>query len=112
LKGRPHGDRQHQGALDHGQSLASAAQGFIQSDEYRNAYGAAPSNLDLVTKFYENILHRAPDGGGLAFWVGALDHKTAGVADVLAAISESAENVAGLVGVIGDGFAYTPYGQA
>lgn len=100
------------GALDHGQSLASAAQGFIQSDEYRNAYGAAPSNLDLVTKFYANILHRAPDGGGLAFWVGALDHKTAGVADVLAAISESPENVAGLVGIIGDGFAYTPYGQA
>jgi hypothetical protein len=32
------------------------------------------------------------------------------MADVLAGLSESAENKAGLVGVIGNGFAYEPYG--
>jgi hypothetical protein len=40
-----------------------------------------------------------------------LDSKAAGTADVLASISDSAENKAGLVGVIGNGFEYTPFGQ-
>ena len=30
---------------------------------------------------------------------------------VQASISDSAENKAGLIGVIGNGFEYTPYGQ-
>lgn len=99
-------------ALDHGQTAASMAQGFVSSAEFQQAYGTAPANLDLVTKFYQNILHRAPDSAGLNFWVDALNGHAAAVPDVLAAISESAENKAALVGVIGDGFAYTPYGQA
>jgi hypothetical protein len=99
-------------ALDHGQTATSMAQGFVNSAEFQQAYGTAPANLDLVTKFYQNILHRAPDSGGLNFWVDALNGHAASVPDVLAAISESAENKAALVGVIGDGFAYTPYGQA
>ena len=98
--------------MDHGQSLTNVAKGFVDSDEYRKAYGGVASNRELVTKFYENILHRTPDAGGLDFWAGVLDNKAAGTADVLAAISESSENKAGLVGVIGNGFEYTPYGNA
>lgn len=94
--------------LDKGSSLTTAAQGFIASQEFRDAYGTSPSNHDLVVKFYQNILHRAPDQGGLDFWVGALD-KGIGVPDVLAGISESGENKAGLADLIGNGFAYTPY---
>lgn len=98
-------------AMDHGQSLKSVAQGFLDSDEYHKAYAGVTSNRELVTKYYENILHRAPDAGGLDFWAGVLDSKSAGTADVLASISDSAENKAGLIGVIGNGFEYTPYGQ-
>ena len=98
-------------AMDHGQSLASVAQGFLDSAEYHKAYDGVASNRELVSRYYQNILHRAPDAGGLDFWAGVLDSKTAGTADVLASISDSAENKAGLVGVIGNGFEYTPYGQ-
>jgi hypothetical protein len=98
-------------AMDHGQSLASVAQGFLDSAEYHKAYDGVASNRELVTRYYENILHRSPDAGGLDFWAGVLDSKAAGTADVLASISDSAENKAGLVGVIGNGFEYTPYGQ-
>jgi hypothetical protein len=98
-------------AMDHGASFASVAKGFLDSDEYHKAYDGVTSNRALVTKYYENILHRTPDAGGLDFWAGVLDSKAAGTADVLASISDSAENKAGLVGVIGNGFEYTPYGQ-
>jgi hypothetical protein len=98
-------------AMDHGATFTSVARGFLESDEYHKAYDGVTSNRALVTKYYENILHRTPDAGGLDFWAGVLDNKAAGVADVLASISDSAENKAGLVGVIGNGFEYTPYGQ-
>lgn len=98
-------------AMDHGASFTSVAQGFLDSPEYHKAYDGVTSNRELVTRYYENILHRTPDAGGLDFWAGVLDNKAAGTADVLASISDSAENKAGLVGVIGNGFEYTPYGQ-
>ncbi|WP_296942362.1 DUF4214 domain-containing protein [uncultured Massilia sp.] len=97
-------------ALDRGQGVANAAQGFIDSNEYRAAYGAATSHRELVNKYYENILHRAPDAGGLDFWTGVLDSHGASVAQVLAAISESTENREGTAALIGNGFAYTPWG--
>jgi hypothetical protein len=97
-------------AMDHGQSFKSVAQGFLDSDEYHKAYDGVTSNRELVTKYYENILHRTPDAGGLDFWAGVLDNKAAGIAEVLASISDSGENKAGLIGVIGNGFEYTPIG--
>jgi hypothetical protein len=98
-------------ALDHGQTLASVAQGFLDSPEYHKAYDGVTSNRELVNRYYENILHRTPDAGGLDFWAGVLDSKAAGTADVLASISDSNENKVGVIGVIGNGFEYTPYGQ-
>jgi hypothetical protein len=98
-------------AMDHGQTLANVAQGFLDSAEYHKAYDGVASNRELVSRYYENILHRAPDAGGLDFWTGVLDSKAAGTADVLASISDSAENKAGLIGVIGNGFEFTPYGH-
>ena len=97
-------------ALDDGGSLTAIADGFTQSAEYQQAYGGMLSNRELVTRFYENILHRAPEPAGADFWVGALDRQAASIADVLAAISESAENQAGVLQVIANGFPYIPYG--
>ena len=56
------------------------------------------------------MLGRAPDADGAAYWTGVLNNKLDSVANVLANISESAENKASLVSVIGNGFEYTPYG--
>jgi hypothetical protein len=97
-------------AMEKGTSMSAIAQGFINSDEYQKAYGASLSNHDLVTKFYQNILHRQPEQGGLDFWTGVLDEKKAPLADVLAAISESSENITATATIIGNGFEYTPYG--
>ncbi|MFL6675128.1 MAG: DUF4214 domain-containing protein [Massilia sp.] len=95
--------------MEKGASLESVAQGFITSKEYADAYGSNPGNRDLVTKFYQNILHRDPEKAGLDYWAGRLDDK-APVASVLAAISESKENIDGTAAVIGAGFEFIPYG--
>ena len=94
--------------VDKGASLETIAQGFVNSNEYASTYGSAKTGRDIVTKYYENILHRAPEQAGLDFWAGALD-KGASQASVLAAISESQENIDGTAAVIGSGMTYTPW---
>ena len=95
--------------MDKGTSLQSVAGGFIDSAEFKSVYGINPTNNAIVTKFYTNVLGRAPDATGATYWTEILDSKQDTVANVLANISESAENKASLVGVIGNGFDYTPY---
>ena len=97
-------------ALDGGASLRDVAAGFVTSAEFQTVYGTNPTNAQLVGKYYENVLHRAPEAGGYNYWLGVLDQHLDTAAGVLANISESAENQAGVIGVIGNGFAYTPYG--
>lgn len=94
--------------MDKGLGLQEVAGDFVRSDEFKALYGASPSNADVVTHLYGNVLHRAPDAGGAAYWNGMLDSHTLNVAEVLRDFSESAENVATLVGVIQNGITYTP----
>lgn len=91
--------------MDQGVSLQAVAHEFTSSKEFLSQYGAQISDAAYVTQLYANVLHRAPDQGGLDFWTGAL--KGAGARDeVLVQFSESGENVAQLVGVMHDGFTY------
>ncbi|WP_212761035.1 DUF4214 domain-containing protein [Telluria aromaticivorans] len=99
------------GTMDKGSSLDSVAANFINSAEFKGIYGVNPTSQQLVARFYENILHRAPEAAGLAYWSDLLERRAATVAEVLADISESGENKAALVGVIGNGFGFTPYGE-
>jgi len=62
-----------------------------------------------VTHLYSNVLHRAPDAGGAAYWLDLLDQHRITAADALASFSESAENVAALVGATQNGISYIPY---
>ncbi|MFA9215921.1 MAG: DUF4214 domain-containing protein [Sphingomonadaceae bacterium] len=96
-------------AMDRGTPLNTVAGGFVASAEFKSLFGEHPSNTTLASGFYTNVLHRQPDQAGLDYWVGILDH-SADVAAVLIGFSESAENQAALAPVIGNGFAYTPYG--
>jgi hypothetical protein len=96
-------------SLDKGVSLTEVAAAFLTQKEFKEAYGSSQSNVELVTRFYQNILGRDPEAAGRDFWVSYLD-RTADVAGVLAGISESPENKAGLVDIIGNGFTYTPWG--
>ncbi len=97
------------GQFDKGISLESIAAGFMDSNEFRTAYGTAPTNTQLVTKIYENVLHRTPDAGGLKFYVDLLDANKVSKALVLADISISDENYAATIAKISSGFLYTPY---
>lgn len=90
------------GVMDAGASLDAVAAAFVGSAEFQQAYGANAVNADVVTKFYANVLGRAPDAAGDQYWVGVLDDGAAR-GEVLAAFSESAENQAKALGVIDHG---------
>jgi TorA maturation chaperone TorD len=90
------------------QSLAAVAQGFIDSAEFKKAYGSL-DNRAFVTQLYANVLHRTPDEAGLAWHVKLLDDGTISRADDLVVFSESAENQAALIGSIQNGMVYVPF---
>ena len=97
-------------AMDNGYSLTSVATGFVQSTEFQALYGIHPSNTTLITNFYKNVLHRAPDQGGLDFWVNHLNLGNITPSGALASFSESAENQALVIGSIQNGIEYIPLG--
>lgn len=95
-------------AGDHGASLASVARQFIGSAEFARTYGVL-DNAAFVTQLYQNVLHRKPDQGGLAFHLDLLE-RGGPREDTLISFSESPEYQAAQIAVIGNGFAYTPLG--
>jgi len=97
------------GQMDNGLSLQDVARGFLHSAEFNTLYGSAPSDSVFVNKLYQNILHRAPDQGGVDYWLGILGGGAERV-NVLVAFSEGSENQAAALQVIGNGFEFTPYG--
>jgi hypothetical protein len=96
---------------DTGHSLLEVAQWFLQSAEFQQLFGTAPTDLEFVTKLYNNVLHRTPDSGGLQFWLNALKAGTSR-AQVLVYFSESEENVGQIAPLIKDGIAYAQSGIA
>lgn len=96
--------------FDKGGRLEDAAKGFVVSPEFRSLYGAAPNTEELVTRFYQNVLRRDPEPAGFEYWFHQINAGVQTVPMVLAKFSESPENQANLIGVIGDGFSYIPFG--
>lgn len=96
-------------AAEDGMSLGDIARNFIASQEFTELYGVQPKDRAFVDALYQNVLHRAGESDGVAFWMDALS-RGADRGDVLAAFSESAENQAQAVELIGNGIIYTPYG--
>jgi hypothetical protein len=92
--------------MDIGASLTDVAAGFANSQEFKNLYGAAPTNAELVTRLYQNVLDRAPDAQGFQYWTGLLDSGKLAVKDVMVGFSESPENKAAVVGSISGGMEY------
>ncbi|HYD61853.1 MAG TPA: DUF4214 domain-containing protein [Noviherbaspirillum sp.] len=96
-------------ALDDGLSLLNVAAGFYNSAEFGTLYGTSLTNAQLITEFYDNVLHRAPDAEGFKGWLDVLDRGLASREQVLIEFSESAENKAQLIGAIQNGIEYIPY---
>lgn len=96
-------------AMDKGMSADSVAKLFMASAEFEAQYGAQPDSTRLITTLYKNVLHRDPDPGGFAWWLGLLDNATISATDALSGFSESDENRAQVIGEIQDGIAFTPF---
>lgn len=91
--------------MDDGASLESVARAFLHSAEFERQYGVEPGNEAFLDALYTNVLHRAPDPDGYAYWLNAL-RANFERAELLVLFSESAENVAQVIGSIENGFAY------
>ena len=85
---------------DDGMSLEDVAEAFIDSAEFAQRYGEAPTDEAFVTGLYQNVLDRAPDADGKAYWLAQLDDDM-DRDEVLVAFSESPENQEKVAGVVG-----------
>jgi len=95
--------------LDDGSSTATnAAQGFINSQEFQNLYGANSSSDTFISKLYQNVLHRTPDAEGYAYWQSVIN-SGGGRAQVLVNFSDSGENIAQVASVVANGIQYTEF---
>ena len=74
-------------------SLAAIAGGFADSVEFATLFETDGDDEAFVTALYDNVLERAPDRDGLAFWIGRFASGEASRADMLRIFSESAENI-------------------
>ena len=93
--------------MDGGTGYSSVAQNFVNSTEFKTAFGGSnPSVNTLVTKLYTNVLNRAADAGGIAFWQDKLTTGGWTTADVLGFFSTSAENVTNVTPLIANGIQY------
>ncbi|MGR3321645.1 MAG: DUF4214 domain-containing protein [Pseudooceanicola sp.] len=70
--------------------INDVADAFLASVEFDALWGTT-TNTEFVIQLYDFALDRAPAPAGLAAWVDALDSNTLTRADVLVAVSESAE---------------------
>jgi hypothetical protein len=77
-------------AYNSGWSLGAISDAFAGSDEFQQTYGSL-NNGEFVNLVYQNILGRAPDPGGYAFWVGELNAGRWTRGQVMVGFSESAE---------------------
>ena len=89
-------------ALAAGSSLQGVANGFVASTEFQTSYGAL-DNTGFVTLLYGNVLHRAPDAGGLSNWVNLLNSGQDSRAQVVLGFSESQEDIDASAAAIGQG---------
>jgi Domain of unknown function (DUF4214) len=91
-------------ALTNGETTTQVAQSFIDSTEFQQNFGT----LDIpgfVSAMYQNVLHRAPDPGGQAFWNTTLQNGTSR-ADVLVDFSDSLENRTQTAAATHDGWVF------
>jgi hypothetical protein len=92
-------------AMDNGWTLKQIAGEFMKSKEFNDMYQSDPSDQFFITKMYEHVLHRAPEGQGYQWWLDNMNKVTR--ADVLAFFTESPENQAQVIGSVQGGIAYT-----
>jgi hypothetical protein len=76
--------------LQNGGTPTQIAAGFVSSSEFQQDYGNL-TQAGFITALYQNVLHRAPDSAGLAYWTGILQGG-ASEASVVIGFADSVEN--------------------
>jgi V8-like Glu-specific endopeptidase len=92
-------------ALDSGLPLEYVAGNFIASPEFQRTYGNV-DDTQFLTLLYQNVLHRAPDPGGLQFHLDEMHVQGQSRAMELVHFSESPENQANVIGQISNGIVF------
>lgn len=93
--------------MDAGMELIEVSARFIDSDEFRLLYGESADNEDFLLAVYQNVLDRAPDDDGYAWWIDQLENNPEKTWDkVLADFSESVENQDNVQTLIANGINY------
>ncbi len=93
--------------MDAGLSLQDMASAFVNSAEFIQLYGTAPSDNAFIEALYNNVLDRGSDATGYAYWQHELESGNRSRADVLIGFSESTENHQNVAAAIDDGIWYT-----
>ncbi len=89
--------------LDRGQDYgAVVAASFIASSEFIALNGSNTSNAQYVNLLYQNVLHRAGEASGVAYWLSELNNGGAR-SNMLASFAISDENYAAVSPLISDG---------
>lgn len=78
---------------ERGFSLPDMAGFFLLAPEFKQLYGEATSDVDFINALYKNVLGRSADGAGQAFYQDWLHRDPGARAHILAAFSESPENM-------------------
>ena len=93
--------------MSQGMDLQEVSARFIDSDEFRDLYGARPTSGEFLTKVYNNVLDRDPDAEGYAWWIDQLENNPEKTWDkVLADFSESPENQENVAALIATGIVF------
>lgn len=71
-------------------TLVRMADQFAASTEFKRTYGSL-TNQQFVTRIYTDVLGRAADPSGVAYWTGRLDAKARSRGSVMVGFSESSE---------------------
>ena len=71
-------------------TINDVSNSFARSNEFLTAYGSL-SNVGFVTLVYQNVLGRAPESSGLAYWTQQLDQHLVVRGKVMTQFSESNE---------------------
>lgn len=92
--------------------VRDVAMNFILSDEFTRLYGPNPSGTEFVNLLYKNVLDRAPDAGGLGYWLDEFEREGDTLikrASTLNNFAISAENISNVTDQIIGGIGYQAY---
>ena len=87
------------GALTSGQNELPVAALFLSSTEFQVKFGS-PDNQTFVQELYQNVLGRAGDTVGLAYWTQTLGTGALTRAGLLVSFAESSEDIAATRAVV------------